>query len=196
MTEDAKIKIAEVVNNVPDADNVEIEKEWLNVKIKIKPSLSMLGVLAFTDYVINICFLGESMTYTPETLDYAIRSATVELYSNVELPEDVAEKYDYVCRTDLPDVIIEAINQRQYGELLGAIEKKVDNIAQKNISAFAIKTNETMEKLGGMTDIVSSVVEGMDDTTLAELVSNLSKINIDEGKLAKAVVEKRFETNE
>lgn len=164
---------------------------WHDIEVEIKPMLSYTNVLLFIDGVVSSCFLDEDNTYVPEVKDFAINSFIISYYTNIELPEDVAEQYDYVMRSDIYGVIFDTIDGIQFEQIIGAIDEKIRHIADSNIQALQKEVFELYGAIDNMSAQFENTFLGLSGEDMSKLWSSIIDGKFDEAKLVDAYFDKK-----
>lgn len=172
-------------------ENEIITGNWNGSEIKIKPNLSLREMAYMVDRVVDICFDEDSGVYIPEIKDYAIRVLTIELYSNVALPDDKEEKYEAVYNGGLFEKIKEYINASQYLDILNVIDKKIDILVETNVNSLTIQINELISKFTEIEKGLGIMFEGVTPEEISGFVKSMSGVKVDEDKIIKAVLNQK-----
>lgn len=98
----------------PDTGMVQIVWNGLNVIVRRLIGLSEMQNMV--NIVLNQCWDGER--YRIELMDFQLRCAVVTFYTNINLPENASDQYEYLYGTDLYEFVTPYISKAQ----LGAIE--------------------------------------------------------------------------
>lgn len=168
--------------------------EWNGVEITIKHTLSFKEALTFVDNVTKSCFTTEQNTYLPEIKEFAIRCCILEMYANFAMPSNIEHKYDLVYCTDAVTIVTAHINKIQLGELIDAINDKIDNLAQANIEAVNRQMNELYSAFDNLQEQISSIFTGIGSDDISKMVSAISGGQFDESKLVQAYIDQTSTT--
>lgn len=166
-----------------------VVEEWYGVEVEITRTLDMRSVVVLVDKAVGSCFMDDG-EYVPELLDYVMKCALVSLYTNIELPDDEAERYEFIYGTDIIDFIYGLINRSQYNVVLDAIQKKIALKNKRDVSW----AERDINKVADAFDRLREEIEGMFEGVSAEDVEKLASImaehgEIDEEKIMKAYME-------
>jgi vacuolar-type H+-ATPase catalytic subunit A/Vma1 len=164
--------------------------EWNGLDVEIKKSLSLEEMLDFVAKAVEICF-GNDNAYHPEKLDFAIRVLVVENYSNITLPSDIDTTYDSLYQTDIIETILASVNQSQYDVMISAIKEQVRQINSVRVSNLENQLNNVCTTVDNLQQQMEEIFSGIDSNTMSQLVGAMANMNIDEAKLAKAIVGER-----
>lgn len=177
-------QIEEMLNDIVDCETVNFN----GVEIKVKKHLSMEEMLAFTDFVVNICFDSDNGEYRPEVKDYAVRAAMVKLYTNVELPEDTEIAYNVVYKTGVIKTIMQYASKSQFNAIIDAIDDKIAHRVAVNEREFEVKLEELLNSAKTAIAAISETFDGIDNDTVKMIAESLSENKIDMNSLAEKVV--------
>lgn len=162
-----------------------------NVNIMVKPILSATDMLMFSDYVVQVCFIGENNQYVPEMRDFAIKSAIVEKYSNINLPTDTEERCLILYKYDIVERILNVINIDQFNNLVESIDKKIANIIGENYNEISTKVDDLYRNMQDAINNISEAFQGISQEDLKSLIGAISNSTFDEQKVVKAVLDNR-----
>lgn len=165
--------------------------EWSGVEITIKPTLSFKEVLSFVDNVTKSCFTTDSGSYIPEVKEFVIKCCILEMYANFAMPTNVERKYDLVYCTDAVNVVMENINRVQLGEIIEAINDKIDNIAQANIEAVNMQMNELYSAFNNLQEQMTGIFAGIGTDEISKLIGAIAGDKFDETKLVQAYIDQK-----
>lgn len=157
----------------------------------VRRTLPFQEMLKFVGEVVNSCFQGETHGYTPEVKDFALLNNIVEYYSNVRLPENIEKKYELLYQTDLIPVILGAINDRQFNEMLMAISTKIKYLADSNTERIVRKFESLGDLLTEITEKFSDVCSGVTKEDMQNIASAVSNGTVDEEKIVQLVMAQR-----
>lgn len=186
-------KMEEAINLVAN-DHVDIE--WNGVSINITPTISFDNMIRFIINVIDGCFIGDEEMYVPEAKSFMIRVCTIAYYTNISLPQNINNKYKFAYDTDLFETILQHINDRQFKDILDAIEERIyvktssaDAIAKKELASMQIKLNE-------FADNITALFEGVGKEDISNIIEAINNGSVDEDKLMDAYIKtKTIEAN-
>ena len=172
-----------------------ITREWRGINVNIKVRLGLQEMMTFVYGVVKTCFTENDNQYTPEVLDFAIRSSVLEMYANFTLPSNIEKQYELVYGCDVYTTILETIDRSQFDAMLRAIDEKIAHIAESNIEAVTRQVNELYASLNALEERLSPVFTGIDKDTMTGLITAMSDGKFDEEKLVHAYL-KTKEGNE
>lgn len=166
-----------------------VTKEWRGINVNIKVRLSLKEMMTFVSSVVKTCFTETDNQYTPEVLDFAIRSSVLEMYANFTLPANVEKQYELLYGCDVYSTILDTIDRSQFDAMLRAIDEKIAHIAASNIEAVTRQVNDVYASLNALEERLSSVFQGIDKDSIVRLVGAMADGKFDEGKLVQAYLE-------
>ena len=198
MPEYEKISASQFKEAASLSDNEEFELlEWRGITIRVKKCLTLYDMMAFTDYVVKACFDSETGEYLPEMRDFAIDSAIINFYTNIELPSDPAEQFKLLSNISLPHIIVDAveINKWQYHSLLEAIEDKIESLVSADVYELKEKFEDAMESLASVTEQMSNIFGDFTGENISGILESLSANGFDEEKFARAFISQYINGN-
>lgn len=155
------------------------------IEISVKKILDFYEYLAFVDKVSASCF-DESGSYMPEIFDFAVRGCTVLLYSNMNMPKDLAKQYDLLYHTDVFHTILGMIDMTQYSIMMESLTKKVEYLRETGILAHKNKLDEAVRSIGTISSAIEDVFNGVNNEDLINMISAVNDGEIDEEKIVRA----------
>lgn len=160
--------------------------EWKGLALTIKNTLDLLEMKVFVDTVVAACSGENGLEYHPEWRDFAIRCATVELYSNITLPESIKDKCMVVYDTDIFPVVSEYLNSSQLKALIRAADDKLSKIADQGVALVRKELNGVIAGFEEIQTKLSEMFAGISGEEFSNVLSSLANTEIDEEKLIKA----------
>ena len=138
-------------------DNEEVIG-WLGQEITIKRRLALYEVINFVADVIDNCYQGEDvLTFMPELMDYAIKFCMISYYTNISLLEETTEA----------DVKDESVDTSFHP----------DDFITKSDIIDVIKNHVDMEQFYFINEAIKSKIEYINQTNVAGVMSDISKVN-------------------
>lgn len=159
--------------------------DWYGVEVEYLETLSMVQMVTFVDSVVDSCF-DKDGDYISEMKEFLIRTFTVQLYTNVRMPQNIEKQYDIVFGGDLYEVLIQHINKDQYGSMIEAIEDKLRYRVDADIVASRKSINELLLRFEAWGEELSKI--SADD--VKNIAGALNGFDLDEEKLVDAVIAK------
>lgn len=187
---------AENLEKIVRDDYIPYENiDWNGVPLTVRTHIPFNLMLQFVRDVVETCFSVDTGEYLPEAKDIAIKCAIIEYYSNLELPEDIEQKYEFVYRTNAVQVIMEHLDKNQLNQILVAIDDKTAHRARSNIEAVNVRINEVISRVNEIQENIANLFSGIDNATISGIANAISDGAIDEEKLVKAIMEQRAENS-
>lgn len=166
-----------------------VTKEWRGINVNIKVRLGLQEMMTFVDGVVKTCFTEGGKRYTPEVLDFAIRSSVLEMYANFALPSNIEKQYELVYGCDVYSIILQTIDRSQFDAMLHAIDEKIEHIALANIEAVTLQVNEIYASLSALETRLSSIFQNIDKKDIERLLGAMADGKFDEEQLVHAYFE-------
>lgn len=163
--------------------------EWNGLDVIVRPVLPLTAYLSFVDNVVQVCYDEESSEYLPEAKDFAIRCCVLEIYANFSLPSNTERKYDLVYNTNAFDAVVSHIDAVQFGQILHAIDKKIDILTQSNLAQVTKKVNEMIATIEQMQEKFTDAFQNIAPEALDGFVSAVAGGEFSSDKLVKAYIE-------
>ena len=159
--------------------------DWHGKEIYVRSTIGLDEMLEFVDAVVDAC-MDEAGTYFPQFRDCMFRLYTIMYYTNIAPSGDLKDQYDFVYGSDLFDTVVYNIDAGQLNDIKSAINARINYAVNVNIRKF----NDGIKQLVGMAEGINSAFGDVSKEEMASVLKALSQIkNVDEGKLAQAVVE-------
>ena len=179
----------EKLKSVINPDMAVSTFEWNEMSISVKRYLDMEDMMNFTYSVFNSCFSNTTGEYRPEVKDFAIRSCILEIYANIDLPDNLAERYNVIYQSSVIPEIMQYIDQAQFNAIMIAIDNKIESRINMNVAKFENEMREAQETLSGVLEFVKEIFDGIDNETVKQIAGAISDMKISPEKLAETVVE-------
>lgn len=179
----------EKLKSVINPDMAVSTFEWNEMSISVKRYLDMEDMMNFTYSVFNSCFSNTTGEYRPEAKDFAIRSCILEIYANIDLPDDMTERYNVIYQSSVIPEIMQYIDQAQFNAIMIAIDNKIESRINMNVAKFENEMREAQETLSGVLEFVKEIFDGIDNETVKQIAGAISNMKISPEKLAETVVE-------
>ena len=165
--------------------DVQTTFDWHGEQLEIKHRLGLAEFVAFCEQVISDCFGDDYTEYKPEARTFAIERALIHFYTNLTLPVDIEKQYDLITMTGIADFVAEKIDRAQYGDMLHAIDERIEIMLEANAEAI----NAKLGQLGGMLDEAEKMFSEVNTHELSKLVSDLADAKVDQEALMKTYLE-------
>lgn len=169
--------------------------EWHGIEIFVNKVIPFMEMADYVNTVVGGCFTEEG-DYVPQMKDYIINKLLILKYSNIELPEDYNEIYDFIYKTDIVSQIISRIDSSQFNSIINSINEKISLRKQTNITSFEKNIKDITNKLDDMKLVFSTLFDGISSEDINNLVSAMSSNGIDESKVVDAYIDKMRESDD
>ena len=158
-------------------------------ELVVRRTLPFQEMLKFVDEVVRSCFQRDTSEYIPEVKDFALLNNIVEYYSNVRLPENLDRKYELLYQTDLIPVILKAVNDRQFNEMVMAINTKIKYLADSNAEKLVREFEHVSQRFAELADKVSDLYSGVSKEDLQNIAGAIAGGSLDEEKIVQLVLD-------
>lgn len=162
-----------------------VEILWNAIPVKVSPYLTMAKMMEFVSTAASMCFSNDG-EYLPEVLDFAIQSNIVGMYTDLELPEDLEQRYALVTNTNLVPTIMEFIDQYQFREMTKAIDRKLRHLSDSDVAKARTDIVRLFEMFEQMQEKMSGAMEVLASDDITKIASAVSGDGFDMDKLVKA----------
>lgn len=173
-------------NAISETYQPTVTIEYCGLGLRIKKHLSVEEMMTFVSKVVTTCFASDTGEYMPEIKDFAIRSAILEHYTELELPNELSERYDFVYQSEIVSCVVQHVDASQFDAMIEAINEKVEHLAQSHIKALNKQMSEAVSAFSALEKKISDIFSGIDNKTISNLVSAISNGSFDERKLVQA----------
>lgn len=160
MAKTKKITVSAFENAVKKNFKNIVEEEWCGLQLVITPTISLQEVFNIVADVSSNCFSDDG-TYIPEALTAVLNCNIIEKYTNISLPKDISERYELVMRSDLMNIVFSHINEIQYGQIVEAIQNKVDYACDSNVSKLGHSISQIVESVKSLKERAEQLFDGM-----------------------------------
>lgn len=185
----------EVIKGVIGTENDVSKFVWAGLEIEVKRFLTMEEMFDFTNTVFETCFRQDDSSYRPEVKDFIVRSCILDFYTNVEVPDNLRDRYDMVYRYGVIPEAMKYIDQTQFNAIMAAIDCKIEDKLNTNVE----RIERDIAEVGRIIDEVkvqfNGIFDGIDNETIRQVAAAIANMNIDPAVLAKSVVEARGEAD-
>lgn len=185
----------EVIKSVIGTENDVSKFVWAGLEVEVKRFLTMEETFDFTNTVFETCFRQSDSSYRPEVKDFIVRSCILDFYTNVEVPDDLKDRYDMVYRYGVIPEVMKYIDQTQFNAIMAAIDCKIEDKLNTNVE----RIERDIAEVGRIIDEVkvqfNGIFDGIDNETIRQIAAAIANMNIDPAVLAKSVVEARGEAD-
>lgn len=186
MKEIKKVSVNAFEKAMKDNYTPSSEIEWNGVTITVKRNLSFGEMMEFVESVVQLCFANETDRYIPEVKDFAIKTLILEKYANINMPQNIEKRYEFVYFTDVVQAILSKVDRIQFNEIVQAIDTKLEYISNANIEAVNRQVTALYDTLQALESQFSEMFSGLDSDSVTKLVNAITDNQLDEEKLMKA----------
>lgn len=186
MKEIKKVSVNAFEKAMKDNYTPSSEIEWNGVTITVKRNLSFGEMMEFVESVVQLCFANETDRYIPEVKDFAIKTLILEKYANINMPQNIEKRYEFVYFTDVVQAILSKVDRIQFNEIVQAIDTKLEYISNANIEAVNRQVAALYDTLQALESQFSEMFSGLDSDSVTKLVNAITDNQLDEEKLMKA----------
>lgn len=162
------------------------EIEWNGITITVKRNLSFGEMMEFVESVVQLCFANDTDRYIPEVKDFAIKTLVLEKYTNINIPQSIEKRYEFVSFTDVVQAVLSNVDKMQFNEIVQAIDTKLEYMSNANIEAVNRQVTALYATLQELESQFSEMFSGLDRDSVTKLVNAIIDNQLDEEKLMKA----------
>lgn len=162
-----------------------VEIIWKSIPIRVTPHLTMAKMMEFVGTASSMCFSSDG-EYLPEVLDFAIQSNVVSMYTDMELPDDLEQRYALTVHTDLVATIMEFIDQYQFREMTKAIDRKLRYLSDSDVAKARSDIMHLFDMFEQMQEKMAGAMEVLASDDISKIASAVSGDGFDMDKLVKA----------
>ncbi len=162
------------------------EIEWNGITITVKRNLSFGEMMEFVESVVQLCFANDTDRYIPEVKDFAIKTLVLEKYTNINMPQNIEKRYEFVSFTDVVQAVLSNVDKMQFNEIVRAIDTKLEYMSNANIEAVNRQVTVLYTTLQELKSQFSEMFSGLDSDSVTKLVNAITDNQLDEEKLMKA----------
>lgn len=165
--------------------------DWYGVEIEHKENIPMEYAVTFVNNVVDTCF-DKDGNYIPEFKDFLIRSFTVQMYSNVRLPQDLKKQYDILYNSDLYNVLIQHVDIVQYDTLLMAIDEKLEYRRNADVMTMRMTLNNLIAQFQNFGEQLNQV----EIEDVRNIAGAINGVDLDEEKFVDAILNRKPDSEE
>lgn len=187
MNKDKKFSITLLDKIVKENIEEKVVVDFYGSDLSISRFLDLTQMIQFVNQVVDGCFDDSTGEYIPEAKGLLIDRNTVLYYANVNLPDDFKHMYDILTKTGIADTIRENIDKRQYGNILRAIDEKVDAKIYTNEQLFTNKLSSAISTMESLSNNITDLFKDMSPDQMKAALGAISG-GMDETKLVDAVL--------
>lgn len=193
MARTKKTEIKNTINEIVNKIQPEMKViEWNGIPITVRSFLTAAESTKLSYSASDICFTSDE-TYLPEVYDFAIAITTIDVYTDLKVPELIEDQYKLVTQTDLVEKIIECIDIKQYEKIVKAIEERIDYRIETNINLMRKQAKEIFESANNLYTQIKDVFADINPEEFKGMISAFANGGIDETKIIKAYMDNQSE---
>lgn len=187
-----KISINKLESVLVENTVTEILNGTDNVEIHITKTLPLQEMLLFVQEVVEACIDGETGEYLPEAYDFAIRAGVLTRYANFTLPANLDNQYMLVYNTGAFDQVVAHINERQFNDIVRAIDKKIKFMLDVISSSAVAKINEVIGKFNELAETAENAFGDVNGEDMANVVKGITQLkDINEENIAQVILKSK-----
>lgn len=187
----SKLSVNDMDKIMAELDPNEKVVEWHGLEVRIKKMLSLTDMMSFVRDVTSSCFAKDTHEFIPEIRDFAIRMNVMEMYANFKLPTNLVKRYDVVMRSGAFEMIMEHIDAAQYCSIIGAIDKKIANMAEANVEMVHAKLNDLILNFNKLYETLNSVYSGVTQEDIKNIAEAFKGSKFTDEGLVKAFMDQK-----
>ena len=189
-----KVSISAVDNIIGERFLNVVSEQWYDVEVKMRRSLPFTDMLTFVNDVVQSCFQRDGV-YTPEVLDFAIKSNIISRYTNVSLPDKLEHRYAILYCSDLVDFVCQHINMQQVQEMVTSINRKLSYMCETNTVAIQNRLNDLVSSFEEMQKQTADVFGGVTQEDVTRLVGAIGNSTLTEERIVEAYMKQKNASN-
>lgn len=162
---------------------------WNGVEITVRRIISVSELIAIVNSVASSAFSGETGAYSPVSVDFTERFAVLGLYTDIQMPEDINERYELCYAPGLYISVVEAIDPAQYEHLVRSVAREVEYLKQAGINEMNARINKLMNMIESFGNSMKSVMEQISPEDMQKLTEAMAKFGFDENKIVQAYLD-------
>lgn len=164
-----KVSISAVDNVISERFLNTTSEQWYDVEVKMRRSIPFTDMLTFVNDVVESCFQRDGV-YTPEVLDFAIKSNIISRYTNVSLPDKLEHRYAILYCSDIVDFVCQHINMQQVQEMVTSINRKLAYMCDTNTVSVQNRLNDLISAFETMQEKTEAMFSNVTPDDMTRLV--------------------------
>ena len=166
-----------------------------DLQIEVKNTIGLIPTMQLIKEVVEACFTTDDVTkitsYVPYYKELILKKCLIEYYTNLELPSNLKEIYEWFKTSDILDCL-DNINPKQYSEIIISIDemiefRKQEIIADKSNDILIELTNSvnTLTNSFGfvfdnLNGVISAIGEQIKSANFSDLISKFLPMGLNE----------------
>lgn len=180
-----RVSISAVDNIISERFLNTMSEQWYDVEVKMRRSIPFTDMLTFVNDVVESCFQRDGV-YTPEVLDFAIKSNIIGRYTNVSLPDKLEHRYAILYYSDLVDFVCQHINMQQVQEMVTSINRKLAYMCDTNTVSVQNRLNDLISAFETMQEKTEAMFSNVTPDDMTRLVGAIGDGALTEEKIVEA----------
>ena len=180
-----RVSISAVDNIISERFLNTMSEQWYDVEVKMRRSIPFTDMLTFVNDVVESCFQRDGV-YTPEVLDFAIKSNIIGRYTNVSLPDKLEHRYAILYCSDLVDFVCQHINMQQVQEMVTSINRKLAYMCDTNTVSVQNRLNDLISAFETMQEKTEAMFSNVTPDDMTRLVGAIGDGALTEEKIVEA----------
>lgn len=177
------MKIDELIKLMSNAKNKMLKADQVQALLKkhleVKEYISIKAKKDLVDAIVNECILYENGLFKFNDIDKYIcfTMRIIEVYTNLELSDDLEEDYDLLCESKLLDTVIDTF-KKEYDEVNILLQMKCEYVLSGNSLESQVGRffDSILEHLDVLVGALANKVDGFDFSNLPIDSENLGKL--------------------
>ena len=175
---------ADTIKKIMEGYNNTVTIDWHGEQLSINRTIGFMDIVSATESIVDNCF-GADGNYIPCLRDFFERKVMVELYTNVELPEDVDTQYNVLYRTDLVDTIATHADPVQLSEFSHSVAVKLKYRLEGELSDIRVQAEKVISDISSLASTIQGALGDVSEDDIKKLIKVFSS-GIDESKMMEA----------
>lgn len=142
-------------------DNNYVSTNFHGVPFRYRESIGLSEMLSIVQCVSDSVIEADGTDYTPHMFEIALYKEIIETYTDIVLPEDIQEAYEFILNSRIMNHINTLINQEQIEAIVKNINNTVDYRQQMAISSQTKRTEELSSQYEFALQSIEELIEQM-----------------------------------
>lgn len=182
MNEQKRISSEDILNITNDYYYNFSTLEWHGIEIEIQRTISGYDAESFVNAVLNNCF-NEIGDYLASEKDYSEKLYLIEFYTNIDMPDSYAARYDILYRTDIVTQVLSKINIDQFNTIRKSIEDMIAYKKDTYIENLKKQSEEFFEQLSELSNIIGVLFSDINKSDVDNLFNAVTDGVFDDNKV-------------
>lgn len=168
--------------NHPDASVVV---KFQDADIRVKYALSFDEVLSFVSATADSCFTTDG-DYVPQAKKFAFMANIIDYYTDVQMPDNLNDRYALAVLSGLYDVVVNEIDDRQLDSLYDSVERLVENTLANNVGSVRDEIATAAATLKTISQTFNQMLNEVSSDTMQNVIDALNNNIADRHQLIAA----------